>query len=145
MSGPREAGGPRVVGDLMAADPVVVDAEAPLADAARLMEERHVSGLPVVDAAGALVGVVSQTDLLRARATEYLWANWAGLRVRHLMTSPAVTVHRQTPLALAARRMDRNHVHRLVVVDDHDDARPIGILSTSDLVRAMAQLRPRES
>lgn len=143
MSGSGPADGPRVVGDLMAADPITVEAEAPLADAARLMEERHVSGLPVVDAAGALVGVVSQTDLVRARATEYLWANWAGLRVRHLMTSPAVTVHRQTPLALAARRMDRHHVHRLVVVDDHDDARPIGVLSTSDLVRAMADLPPR--
>lgn len=143
MSGARQADGPRVVGDLMAADPITVEAEAPLADAARLMEERHVSGLPVVDAAGALVGVVSQTDMLRARATEYLWANWAGLRVRHLMTSPAVTVHRQTPLALAARRMDRHHVHRLVVVDDHDDARPIGVLSTSDLVRAMAEVPPR--
>jgi CBS domain-containing protein len=144
VSGSRPPDGPRVVGELMAADPITIEVEAPLADAARLMEEQHVSGLPVVDAAGALVGVVSQTDLLRARATEYLWANWAGLRVRHLMTSPAVTVHRQTPLALAARRMDRHHVHRLVVVDDHDDARPIGILSTSDLVRAMAAVPSRD-
>lgn len=128
----------RLVGDLMALEPVVVRADAPLGEAAKLMENRHVSGLPVVDHAGSLVGVISQTDLLRARATEYLWANWPGLRVRHLMTTPAITVHKSTPLALAARRMERHHVHRLVVVADEDERLPIGILSTSDLVRAMA-------
>jgi len=136
--------GPRTVGDLMAIDPVVVRSDAPLADAAKLMEGRHVSGLPVVDGAGTLVGVISQTDLLRARATEYLWANWSGLQVRHLMTTPAITVHGSTPLALAARRMERHHVHRLVVVSDQDDALPIGILSTSDLVRAMSQAQGAE-
>lgn len=129
---------PRFVGDLMAIDPVVVRADAPLAEAARHMEGHHVSGLPVVDGAGSLVGVISQTDLLRARATEYLWANWPGLRVKHLMTSPALTVHRDTPLAVAARRMERQHVHRLVVVADEDETLPIGVLSTSDLVRSMA-------
>ncbi len=129
---------PRQVGDLMAIDPVVVRADAPLAEAARLMDGRHVHGLPVVDGASTLVGVISQTDLLRARATEYLWANWSDLRVRHLMTSPALTVHGDTPLALAARKMERHHVHRLVVVAADDDGLPIGVISTTDLVRAMS-------
>lgn len=129
---------PRLVGDLMALEPVLVRADAPLAEAARLLEGHHISGLPVVDGAGTLVGVISQTDLLRARATEYLWANWPGLRVKHLMTSPAITVHRDQPLAIVARKMERHHVHRLVVVADNDDTLPIGVISTSDLVRAMA-------
>lgn len=128
----------QVVGDLMTADPIVVRADAPLAEAARLMDAHRISGLPVVDGAGRLVGVVSQTDLLRARATEYLWANWPGLAVRHLMSTPALTVHRDTPLADAARKMERHHVHRLVVVADTDEQLPIGVISTSDLVRAMA-------
>lgn len=131
---------PRVVGDLMAIEPVVVHAEDPLAVAARLMEDRRVHGLPVVDGAGTLVGVVSQTDLLRARATEYLWANFDGLRVKHLMTSPALTIHRDAPVALAARKMERHHVHRLVVVADEDETLPIGVLSSTDLVRAMSAL-----
>ena len=131
---------PRLVGDLMALEPVVVRADAPLAVAATLLDRHHISGLPVVDAAGSLVGVLSQTDLLRARATEYLWTNWSGLRVKHLMTSPALTVHRDQPLAIAARKMERHHVHRLVVVADEDDRLPIGVLATSDLVRAMALL-----
>ena len=82
------------VGDLMAVEPIVVRADAPLSEAAGLIEHHHVSGLPVIDQAGSLVGVISQTDLMRARATEYLWANWPGLAVRHLMSTPAVTVHR---------------------------------------------------
>jgi len=126
------------VADVMAIEPVVVRADAPLSDAVQLLERHHVHGLPVVDGAGSLVGVLSQTDLLRARATEFLWANWPGLVVRHLMTSPALTVARTTPLADAARRMERHHVHRLVVVADDDPTLPIGIVSTTDLIHAMA-------
>ena len=135
---------PRLVGDLMALEPVVVRADASLGEAAKLLEGHHISGLPVVDGAGTLVGVISQTDLLRARATEYLWANWPGLRVKHLMTAPALTVHRDQPLAIAARKMERNHVHRLVVVADNDETLPIGVISTSDLVRAMSAQPPDE-
>lgn len=132
--------GSRVVGDLMAIEPVLTRADAPLAEAAVLMEAHHVSGLPVVDASGSLVGVISQTDLLRARATEYVWANWAELRVRHLMTAPALTIHRDQPLVIAARRMQRHHVHRLVVVADDDETLPIGVISTSDVIRALSAL-----
>ena len=129
---------PRLVGDLMTSEPVVVATDAPLAEAARLLDLHHINGLPVVDAAGALVGVLSQTDLLRARATEYLWANWPGLRVKHLMTSPALTIGRHQSLATAARKMERHHVHRLVVVADEDETLPIGMISTSDVVHAMS-------
>ena len=129
---------PTTVGDLMALDPIVVKATAPLAEAAELLDRHRISGLPVVDGGGSLVGVVSQTDLVRARSTEYLWSNWPGLAVRHLMTSPAVTVTRSTPLATAAARMDHGHIHRLVVVADDDETLPIGILSMTDLVHAIA-------
>jgi CBS domain-containing protein len=127
-----------MVAQVMAIEPVVVHAGAPVAEAARLMDAHAVSGLPVVDGAGCLVGVISQTDLVRARATEYLWANWPGLCVRHIMTSPAVTVRCSTPLGVAARKMERNHVHRLVVVADDDPTLPIGVISTTDLVHVLA-------
>jgi CBS domain-containing protein len=55
------------------------------------------------------------------------------------MTSPAVTVQRSTPLAIAAARMERQHIHRLVVVADDDESIPIGILSTTDLVHDIAR------
>ncbi len=127
------------VGDRMALEPIVIRADASLSDAEKLMDSHHVSGLPVVNAAGSLVGVLSQSDLARARATEYLWRNWPGLAVRHLMTSPAVTVHRSMPLAQAARKMERHRIHRLVVVADADETIPIGVLSMTDLVHAIAE------
>ncbi len=136
-SNPFGSHGPAVA-DLMASDPILVAADASLSEAAALMDRHHVHGLPVVDPDGGLVGVLSQTDLNRARSTEYLWANWPGLAVRHLMTSPAVTVHRSTPLIRAARTMEEHGIHRLVVVEDGDERSPIGVLSMTDLIHALA-------
>jgi CBS domain-containing protein len=128
-----------VVADHMAREPIVIRADASLSDAAALMDRGHIHGVPVVDATGALVGVLSQTDLNRARSTEYLWVNWPGLAVRHLMTSPAITIHRSTPLIVAARKMEQHQIHRLVVVEDGDDSSPIGVISMSDLIHALAE------
>jgi CBS domain-containing protein len=125
------------VGDLMTPNPLTVRADAPLVKAAHLLDQHGVHGLPVIDEEGELVGVVSQTDMLRARTTRHLWDQWKGLQVRHLMSSPALTVPVTTSLADAAAQMEENQVHRLVVVSS-DEATPIGIVSTTDLVRAIA-------
>ena len=129
---------PSTVGDLMALQPIVIATSASLTDAARMMDEYDISGLPVVGDTGHVVGVISQTDLVRARATEWLWSNWTGLEVRHLMSSPALTIRMSASLEAAAVRMERDHVHRLVVVADDDPDTPIGVISTSDVVRALA-------
>jgi CBS domain-containing protein len=126
------------VADVMKIDLFVVRANAPIEQATELLDRHHVSGLPVVDTAGTLVGVISQTDIVRARSTDYLWTNWPGLSVRHLMTSPPITVRRSTTLSVAAALMERHHVHRLVVVADDDETLPIGILSVTDLVHDIA-------
>ena len=130
---------PSTVSDLMALEPIVIATTASLTDAARLMDEYDISGLPVVGEEGDVVGVISQTDLVRARATEWLWANWSGLEVRHLMSSPPLKIRRSASLEAAAVRMERDHVHRLVVVADDDPTIPVGVISTSDLVRALAR------
>jgi transcriptional regulator len=127
----------RTVGELMHPDPVTIRDDEPLKDAARVMDARHVHGLPVVDGAGDLVGVVSQTDLIRARATEHLWARWPGLAVKHLMTSPAVTCRADCPVAEAVQLLETKHVHRLIVVDE-SGKKPVGVFSTSDVVRQLA-------
>ncbi len=123
------------VGELMTRDLVVIRAEAPLTEAARLLDEHRIHGLPVVDEAGVLVGVVSQTDMVRARTTQGLWASWPGLKVKHLMTSPALTIAADAGMPEAAMLMEGNHVHRLVVVGDN--GKPVGIVSTTDLLRAI--------
>jgi len=117
---------------------VVVRATAPIEQAAELMDRHHITGLPVVDHTGSLVGVVSQTDLVRARSTEHLWANWPGLAVRHLMTAPAVTAREDTPLDEAVTLMEERQIHRLVVVAE-DGYTPIGMLSTSDVVHELVR------
>jgi CBS domain-containing protein len=129
---------PRTVGELMTVDPIVATAEMPLAEAAQLMDFYRVSGLPVVDWSGAVVGLISQIDLLHARTTESLWSAWPGLSVKHLMTSPAVSVSAGTTVDDAARLMEQQRIHRLVVVGA-DGERPIGVLSLTDLVHAMAE------
>jgi CBS domain-containing protein len=129
---------PRTVGELMTGDPIVASIDMPLADAAELMDFYRVSGLPVVDWSGFLVGVISQTDLLHARTTEALWHAWPGLTVRHLMTRPAVTVRSSSTVKEAAEMMERLRIHRLVVVDATGET-AIGVLSVSDLVRSMAE------
>jgi CBS domain-containing membrane protein len=128
---------PRTVGELMTGDPIVANVDMPLADAAAIMDFYRISGLPVVDWNGVLVGVLSETDLLHARTTEALWASWPGLAVRHLMTHPAVAVRPDMTVDDAALLMEARGIHRLVVTDITGEV-PIGVLSVSDLVRSMA-------
>ena len=130
------------VAELMTPDPIVIEDDASLDDAVRLLEENEISGMPVVDRDGVLVGVISQTDIVRARAVAHLWHRWPGLRVRHLMHAPALTADRAMSLEEAAQIMERAHVHRLVVVAD-DQMTPVGVISTTDLVRALAH-RPTD-
>ncbi len=122
------------VGNLMSIDPIVIDAEAPITEAELLLKSYRISGLPVVQE-GVLSGVLSQTDLLNARSSELIGANWGRVRVRHLMTRPAVTVHLNTSVERAARLMLEQHIHRLVVVDEEDE--PIGVITATDLLRTL--------
>lgn len=124
------------VGDLMTPDPIVIGGDEPLADAARLFDQHRIHGLPVVAADGTLIGVISQTDMIRARTTEQLWAGWRGLKVRHLMTSPPLTISADASVSDAAAELEANGVHRLVVLAA-DGRSPAGILCSSDIVRGM--------
>lgn len=126
----------RTVREVMTPDPITVGADEPIQTAARLLEENEISGLPVVDSGGVLVGVLAESDLVRARATQDLWEHWPTLAVRDLMHAPALTADPDMNLQEAAALMERTHVHRLIVVAE-DQVTPIGVISSSDLVRAM--------
>lgn len=128
--------GAPVVGALMSSDPILVWPDTPVSEIADILDRARISGVPVVDWSGYLVGVVSQTDLLRVRATEDLWADWSRLSARHIMSRPVLTVNVDTPVDEAVRLMESHHVHRLVVVAD-DGESPVGVLSATDLVHAM--------
>jgi CBS domain-containing protein len=123
------------VADLMAIDPIVVAIDAPIEDAARLLHEHSITGLPVIDESGGLVGLISQTDIVGALDSpvgRLIRTRTSGLRVGELMTSPAITVPITGSVRDAARLMVDSGVHRLVATDDA--GRPVGILSAIDLV-----------
>ena len=127
-----------LVVDLMASDPIVVDPDLPVDVVAGVLAVYDVGGLPVVDAAGRLVGVISQTDLVRLQAYSVASSEWSALRVRDVMTRPAATIRGSASLQEAARVMTEHDVHRLVVVGD-DIETALGVISDSDLVRALGR------
>jgi CBS domain-containing protein len=124
----------RTVGEAMTRDLISIVETASLAEAAKILDTRKISGLPVVNPDGTVVGVLSQTDLVRARANSHLVSSWPGLAVGQIMTKPALTIASSASLEEAAQVMEERRVHRLVVTDEA--ATPIGIISTSDLVRS---------
>jgi CBS domain-containing protein len=125
-----------LVVDLMAGDPIVVGPDLAVAEVAQILADYDVRGLPVVDADGRLVGVVSQTDLVSLWASSVESSSWPGLVVRDVMTKPALTIRGSASLRQAAQAMTNGHVHRLVVVGD-DAETALGVISDSDLVRAL--------
>lgn len=128
------------VADLMTIDPVTVAPDAPVEEAARLCHLNEVSGLPVIDEVGSLVGVISQSDLVMIQDTplsRLIRAAPSGLRVGEAMSSPAVTIPITSSLQEAARLMRDERIHRVVAVDDR--GRPVGVLSGSDFVALYAE------
>jgi len=141
------------VADVMTRDVATISPATPVKEIARQIAKLRVSALPVVDAAGTVVGVVSEADLLykegrehsaprsrlfESRTRRLARAKEAALTAGDLMTTPAITVAPATPLVEAARRMRDRGVKRLVVVDEQD--RPVGIISRGDAIRIF--LRP---
>jgi CBS-domain-containing membrane protein len=127
------------VADVMTIDPVVVNADDSIEEAVQLLKSYGITGLPVIDADGMLVGVISETDLVSSPDSavgRLVRAQPSGFRVGELMTSPAVTIQMDASLVEAARNMLDRRIHRLVAVDEH--GRPVGVLSAFDFVALYA-------
>lgn len=124
------------VENLMTANPISIGPEEPAVEAERLLKTYRVSGMPVVRGHD-LVGVLSQSDLVVARSSEMIGAHWDRLRVRHLMTTPPVTVHATATVSHAAKLMVTRQIHRLVVIGD--DGAPVGVVTTLDLLRSLIE------
>ena len=116
-----------------------------LANASTCLDELGISALGVLDRDGALVGVISRTDLVRAgrmRPTGDQRRHLLSLpnaSVREFMTPSVESISPERPLQEAAQRMVSRHVHRLFVSDTA--RRPIGVLSTLELMRSVVDAR----
>jgi CBS-domain-containing membrane protein len=136
----------RTVADVMTTDVVVARRSTPFKEVVRLMEERHIGSLPVVDDDGVeVLGVVSEADLLvkeqgleasqkrMGRRRRALAAKAHALVAGDAMTSPAVTLPPETSVHEAARVMHERRLKHLPVVDRQ--GRLVGVVSRSDLLR----------
>jgi CBS domain-containing protein len=136
------------VGSVMTRDVETVRPAASYKEIVERMQARRVSALPVVNASGRVVGVVSAADLLlKEERPPYRRQPVAGVRTdaakatarnaAALMTTPALTIDERASLTEAARIMHARKVKRLVVV--HGDGRVAGIVSRSDVLSAFAR------
>ena len=140
-------------GDVMTRDVTTVSPDTPIVEAASLMVKHNVSGLPVINGNGKLVGIVTESDFLRPvgplagrrrwlevlmkpelTAPERLWAE--ATRVKDIMTANPIAIGEDTPLQEAVRLMAEHDVKRLVVTSGGKLA---GIVSRADLLNALAR------
>ncbi|MDP5337028.1 MAG: CBS domain-containing protein [Nodularia sp. (in: cyanobacteria)] len=149
---------PKTVTDVMTRDPIVLRTETPLKEAIQILAEKRISGIPVVDDVGKLVGIISETDLmwqetgvtppayimfldsviyLQNPATYERELHKAlGQTVGEVMSKNPITISPEKTVKEAAQLMHDRSIHRLPVIDS--ESQVVGILTRGDIVRAMA-------
>jgi CBS domain-containing protein len=148
----------KTVADVMTPDPILVNPQTSIKEAIKILAEQRISGLPVVDDSGKLVGIISETDLLwqetgvepplyitfldsviylenPARHEKELHKA-LGQTVGEVMSDAPATVKADQPLREAAKLMQEKAIRRLAVTDDV--GKVIGIITPGDIVRTMA-------
>jgi predicted transcriptional regulator len=150
----------RSVKDVMNPDIMTVADDMTTDELARYLTEREISGAPVVNSQGHLVGVVSMTDIGRylaepsefesSRSSEFYRdisddvtlefeqrvLEERAVAVRDVMTPVVHHVSASAPVAEAARIMVEHHIHRLVVTQARE---PVGIITSMDVLRVVAK------
>jgi CBS domain-containing protein len=149
---------PTTVADVMSRNPIVVQPSTPLQQAIQILAERRITGLPVVDDTGKLVGIISETDLMwqetgvtppayimfldsiiylkNPAAYERDLHKALGQTVGEVMSKNPITISPDKTVKEAAKILNERKVHRLPVVDSQGQV--IGILTRGDIIRAMA-------
>ncbi len=141
---------------IMTPDVITIDADSTVVEAADIMLRHHISGLPVVDTAGNLIGILSEGDFVRRAeiGTERKRGRWLsflvspdrialdfvhahGRKVHEIMTPHPQTVTEDAPLDEIARIMEAHDIKRVPVVRGQ---RVVGIVARSDFLAAAARL-----
>jgi len=142
--------------DVMTRDVLSIRPEATILEAARLMLQNRISGLPVINAYGELVGMLTEGDFLRRRETgtdrkrprwlEFLigpgrladeYVHTAARKVEEVMTDHVYTIEEDAPLEKIVHLLERHRVKRLPVVRN---GKVVGIVTRANLMHALATL-----
>lgn len=127
--------------DYMTKAVATLDPDTNLLDAVQLLLERRISGAPVVDSHGNLVGILTEKDCLRAALNATYHGDLGGLVSDHMQRDVA-TVADDTPIFEVARLFINGHFRRYPVTHGH---RLVGTISRRDVLRALQQLAQSES
>ena len=142
----------KLVKDVMTAKVITIGPDVDLHEAARILSENRISGMPVVDEQNRVVGVISEADILTlaGMAREHTFrdilktilgepvpARKKGNLVRDVMSSPPITSKPDDTVRTAAQVLDARRIKRLPVVEN--DGRLIGIISRADIVRSIGE------
>ncbi len=137
-----------LVKDWMTSNPVTAAADMALPEAHKLMKDRRIRRLPVVDAQGKLLGIVTRGDIRGAEPSEatslsifeinYLLAK---LTLERIMTKEPVTVSQDTSVGEAARVMLQKKIAGLPVVEK---GKVVGIITESDIFRMVVRMWEKE-
>jgi CBS domain-containing protein len=103
--------------------------QATVQEVAQLLSRERISGVPVVNSEGKLIGIVTEADII-AKATS------SDLRVKDIMSSEVIVVDEDTPVSDIAQLLTSKKIKRVPVVRD---GRVVGIVSRADIVDAVAQ------
>jgi len=141
-----------LVDEVMTKEVVAVKKYDDIQEAARLLTENRISGLPVVDAENSVLGVVTEADILsmtgikdghnfrdilRHILGEPLPERKSGHLVGDIMTSPAITTRPDADIKEVAKILDEKRIKRLPVVDRKNKL--VGVISRADIVRAIGK------
>lgn len=118
--------------DVMIRDVVTVSETTPLKEVARLFAEKRITGAPVVNAQDELIGVISETDIIRKSNSI---GAWSPDKAGQVATKPAVSVAPNESLQRVCELMYNRRIHRVVVAEGHAIA---GIITTMDILKAIA-------
>lgn len=141
--------------DVMTKPVIVVSQDMDLVDTAVLLDEKKISGAPVVDRAGHIVGVISERDFFKnmgaAQGRSFMGVIASCLKNKgcvavpmrnqkagDIMTSPAITGHEGMPVSEISSLLTRKGFNRIPIVDD--SRKPVGIVTRADLVTSYCRL-----
>ncbi len=134
-----------LVRERMTSPAVTVTPETPFQDALKLMRDKKFRRLPVVDASGKVVGIVSERDMLHASPSpatslsvwEVNYLLWK-LKVSDIMTHNVVSIKQDTPIEDAANLMVSRKIGGLPVVDDKGVI--VGVITETDIFKAFVEI-----